>query len=80
MSEFEHMQNKDEALELGAVNPQHAWVCTSRDSWEPNPFYSGPPVRHPGDDADLYADLEEAEAIMEAAFGPVMPLIFGYPF
>ena len=79
MSEFEHMANKDEALEMGRANTDHAWVCTSRDTWEPNPFYSGPPVRHPEDDVDDYRDLEE-EAIMDAAFGPVLPVVFGYPF
>jgi len=38
------------ALELGADNPQRAWVLTDRDVWYANPFYKGPPVRHPEDD------------------------------
>lgn len=36
-----------EALELGAANPDSAWVCTDRDVWHANPFYTGPKVPHP---------------------------------
>jgi len=44
------------ARERGAADPASAWICTDRDAWYPNPFYQGPPVRHPEDDQDLYDD------------------------
>lgn len=65
---------------VGHSKPDHAWILSDYDTWERNPFYHGPAVRHPEDDVGLYDDLEEQEAIMEAAFGPVLPLCFGYPF
>lgn len=40
------------ALNVGREHPESAWILTPYDSWEPNPFYSGPPVRHPEDDAE----------------------------
>lgn len=38
------------ASEIGAEHPERAWVLTDRDVWYANPYYSGPPVRHPEDD------------------------------
>jgi hypothetical protein len=38
------------ALELGAANPDRAWILTDRDVWHRNPFYVGPEVKHPEDE------------------------------
>ena len=46
--------DRAEAYEIGAENPDRAWICTDRDVWHANPFYKGPPVRHPEDDYDDY--------------------------
>jgi hypothetical protein len=40
------------ARAVGATCPERAWILTDYDTWEPNPFYQGPPVRHPEDDDD----------------------------
>jgi len=32
---------------LGAEDPEAPWVLTDRDTWYPNPYYTGEPVRHP---------------------------------
>jgi hypothetical protein len=48
---FEYATDTDwdraEAYELGEANPDRAWVCTDRDVWHPNPFYTGEPQPHP---------------------------------
>ncbi len=36
----------------GAEAPDRAWILTPYDTWEPNPYYRGPPARHPEEDAD----------------------------
>jgi len=36
-----------EARCIGERNPDIAWVCTNRDVWHANPFYTGEPVPHP---------------------------------
>lgn len=46
------------AREIGAENPDLAWVLTDRDTWYPNPFYKGPKVPHPEDDSDFGGDDE----------------------
>lgn len=38
------------AYEVGAAHPERAWIASDRDSWYANPYYVGPPVRHPEDD------------------------------
>ena len=40
------------AAERGAADPSRAWILTDRDVWHQNPYYQGPPVRHPEDDQD----------------------------
>ena len=40
------------ASEIGSANTTQAWVLTDRDVWHRNPYYQGPPVRHPEDDQD----------------------------
>jgi hypothetical protein len=77
------------ASELGSARPDLAWICTDRDVWYPNPFYSGPPVAHPEDDylyfggddrtpeeveEDRRARLEDAASDIEAyAFDDDIP-------
>ena len=39
-----------EARELGELRPESAWICTDRDVWHSNPFYTGPAVPHPEED------------------------------
>ena len=36
-----------EARALGAEDPKAPWVLTGRDTWYPNPYYSGKPMPHP---------------------------------
>lgn len=38
------------AREHGREEPDRAWILTPLDTWERNPFYQGPPARHPEDD------------------------------
>lgn len=56
MSYHETMADREQARELGRADPGRAWVLTDRDVWHPNPFYTGPEVRHPEDD-----DFEQEE-------------------
>lgn len=44
------------ASAYGAEQPDSAWILSPYDTWERNPFYNGPPVRHPEDydDAEGY--------------------------
>ena len=58
------------ARNVGMERPQQAWILTSYDTWEPNPFYTGPKVRHPE---------EEPEGGPEA-YGPWQPLDDELPF
>lgn len=41
--------DREAAREIGAANPNQAWIVTDRDVIYANPFYQGPPVRHPDD-------------------------------
>jgi len=52
INEFEPLATPSEACRefarnYGATRPELAWVLTDFDTWERNPFYSGPPVPHP---------------------------------
>lgn len=40
------------ALNAGAMQPDVAWISTPWDTWERNPHYTGPEVRHPEADDD----------------------------
>jgi hypothetical protein len=44
------MAFKEYARNAGAERPEQAWILTPWDTWEPNPHYRGPAVRHPEDD------------------------------
>jgi hypothetical protein len=70
------------ALELGAKSPQRAWVLTDRDVWYANPFYKGPPVRHPEDDheEDQVRLSDELAAIEERLLDADLPDEDDYPF
>jgi hypothetical protein len=35
---------------FGAENPQKQWILSDWDTWERNPFYTGPDQGHPEDD------------------------------
>lgn len=37
------------ARNVGRDDTTRAWILTPFDSWERNPFYRGPAVRHPED-------------------------------
>ena len=41
---------------VGANHPDRAWLCHDYDVWVANPYYNGPPVRHP-EDYDMDADV-----------------------
>jgi hypothetical protein len=32
---------------VGAEREDQAWILSDRDVWYPNPYYKGPPVKHP---------------------------------
>lgn len=32
---------------VGQENPNQPWILSDWDTWEPNPFYQGPPAPHP---------------------------------
>jgi hypothetical protein len=46
--------DREGARETGRENAKHAWILSDRDVWYANPFYQGPPQRHPEDDSDAY--------------------------
>lgn len=53
--EEDHLATPGEACReyvhnVGSERPDQAWILTDYDTWEPNPYYSGPPVPHPEDD------------------------------
>jgi len=43
---------REYAANVGADRPDVAWIITDWDSWEPNPFYSGPLMPHPEEDIE----------------------------
>jgi hypothetical protein len=47
---------REYADNVGRDNTDMAWISTPWDTWEPNPHYAGPPVRHPEDDD--YEDVD----------------------
>ncbi len=42
--------DREYAINAGQDNPDRAWILCPSDSWQPNPFYNGPPVPHPEED------------------------------
>jgi len=53
---------REYARNVGMENQDVAWINTPQDTWERNPFYQGPAVRHPEDD-----DYDEE------VYGPFLP-------
>ena len=47
---FEQEAMREYARNVGREFPTRAWIATPLDSWEKNPYYNGPPVRHPEED------------------------------
>jgi hypothetical protein len=43
----------------GAEDPTSAWILTPYDTWERNPFYVGPAVRHPEDDHEYEGEVRQ---------------------
>lgn len=41
---------REYARNVGMYHPERAWILTDYDTWEKNPFYSGPPVPYPEDE------------------------------
>ncbi len=64
MSQGEYMSAalRQYAGAYGEVDPDRAWILTPFDTWERNPHYVGPPVRHPEDDYDD-GDVEGVEVV-----------------
>lgn len=45
---------------VGANHPDRAWLCHDYDVWVANPWYVGPPVRHP---EDYDEDFEQGDYV-----------------
>jgi len=60
---------REYARNVGRENPDRAWIGTHYDTWERNPFYVGPPQRHPEDDSD--EELYQQEAADGCGFAEV---------
>jgi hypothetical protein len=41
--------DRDDATLAGHSRTKQAWILSDRDVWYRNPYYIGPPVRHPDD-------------------------------
>lgn len=48
---------REYARNVGRERLEQAWILTDYDTWQRNPFYTGPAVRHPED--DYYEEYEE---------------------
>jgi hypothetical protein len=46
---FEQEADLEYAHNIGCERPDCAWILSDRDVWYRNPFYQGPPQRHPED-------------------------------
>jgi hypothetical protein len=42
---------------VGSTRPEAAWILSQYDTWEPNPYYSGPAEPHPEDDRDELREM-----------------------
>jgi len=45
---------REYARNVGVAHSNLAWILTDYDTWEKNPYYVGPPVPHPEEDADSH--------------------------
>ena len=48
--EYMHMALSEYARNHGREDTESAWVLSPFDTWERNPFYTGPPCPHPEED------------------------------
>lgn len=53
------------ARNAGADDPSRCWILTPWDTWEKNPHYRGPAVRHPED--DVYDGWMDYEGVLDEA-------------
>lgn len=44
----------EQRLIFGSENPHKQWILSDWDTWERNPFYTGPDQGHPEDDYGVY--------------------------
>lgn len=51
---------REHTANVGRDHPEQAWILSPFDSWEKNPWYHGPQVRHPEDDHHLNDEPELA--------------------
>lgn len=62
MTQSDH--DNHEAMVLGDMKPDQAWILTDRDVWHKNPYYTGPAVPHPEDyDEHHYMTDADREAL-----------------
>lgn len=63
MSDTIHHAEQAYVRAVGDEHHERAWICSDRDAWYPNPFYTGPAVPHPEDDsAHDYIDAHGIDA------------------
>lgn len=56
---------REYAENYGREHPDLAWISTPRDQVMPNPFYVGPPQKHPYDESDEGTDMNCSEQQIE---------------
>lgn len=61
---------KEYARNVGRDNPDRAWILTDYDTWEANPFYTGPRVPHPDSDMVPDDDIPDNADTLEDLDGP----------
>lgn len=63
MSDIIRLAEQEHVNAIGHDNHERAWICSDRDAWYPNPFYTGPRMPHPEDDgAHDYIDAHGIDA------------------
>jgi hypothetical protein len=50
---------------VGSTRQDSAWIFSQYDTWELNPYYSGPAQPHPEHDNDMYETPSMEEEIVE---------------
>ena len=53
-----HDATREYARNVGMNNLDQAWILSPYDTWERNPFYSGPPVAHPEDTCEQFGMID----------------------
>lgn len=57
---------REYASNAGEDSPDRPWILSPMDTWEKNPHYSGPPVRHPEDPTEEEEDSLRGYSNQEA--------------